>query len=486
MPRITGFNVFPIAVPPDGFGSDPRNPNPIYSAAVLELLTDTPGLIGDSFVFTLGQGLCEQAVFLDHTVRHFLFSEYTAPPLEQLAEGPELGNFCRQMLADSHYNWLGGAGVSRMAIGAIANALWDLCAKFRGTTGWQYLAEKTPEDLAAFIDFTHIQDFLSREEALEMLRRAQAGKVQRIEALYQQGPAAYNTAGWSAVPDEMLVAKTRDMLQKSWPQIKVKAGAKYPTEGLEAALAFDFPRLKKVFETISHAASQMKVAIDSNAIFDPATAAEYITRLAVALDDAGGHRIAWFEEPTHAASALGHLQVKRAMHERLRAMGREHIAVPIATGEHCPAPVIFKDMLSGALGRIDIVQADYSRVGGVGDLIAITLMARKAGALICPHAGGIGLCEGVVNVQAFHEALFGPQAGAVVEFVEGGLHEGVYQFPARVKEGHYVLHRGPVGNATALTDLGKNTYRLPAGSIWRKPENHAWGHRLTVSTKGNS
>ncbi len=490
MTQITNLNVFPLSVPWDGFGSDPRNPITIYSLAVLEIQTDNPALTGgggDSFIFTIGQGTCESCALLESTARRFLLHDPKPwSSLEQLATGPTLGNFSRHMLEDSHYNWLGAAGLSRMAIGAVTNALWDLCAKLHQTTGWQFLAEKSPEDLLAFIDFTHIADFLPRDQALDMLHRAQPGKSDRIEALYKTGPAAYNTAGWSAVPDDLLVIKTKDMLQKAWPQIKIKVGAKFPTEGLDAALASDLPRLLKVFDTIRASDKTMKVAVDSNQIFDPATAVEYITRLALALDDAGrkhnaDYRLAWFEEPTSPLSALGHLQIKHNMRERLRDLGKEHLAVPIATGEHCPAPIVFKDLLAGVPGileSIDIVQPDYARVGGIGDLLAIILMARKANALICPHAGGIGLCEGVMNVQALNEALFGPQPGAVLEFVEGGLHQGVYQHPASVHNGHYVLPSGPIGNATALTPYAKQTYLLPTGSAWCKPENQSWATRL--------
>ncbi len=353
--------------------------------------------------------------------------------------------------------------------------------------------EKSPEDLLEFVDFTHIVDFLSPAEALEMLRRAQPGKDMRAESLYRRGPAAYNTAGWSALPDDLLVPKTREMLEQSWPQIKLKVGANYSSAGLDAAVSSDLVRLIKVFDTIRRSGRAMKVAMDCNQIFDPVSAADYITRLALSLDDAGAaagaeFRLAWFEEPTHPASALGHRQVKSLMRRRLRESGREDLAVPIATGEHCPSLVTFKDMLAGTtedFPPIDIVQPDYSRLGGIGDLIAVVLMARKAGTLICPHAGGIGLCEGVANLQAFHEALFGAQEGAVLEFVEGGLHEGVYQHPASVVNGHYVLPRGAVGNATALTESARRTYGVPDGDAWRIPENRDWAARLVAGMKGS-
>ena len=95
----------------------------------------------------------------------------------------------------------------------------------------------------------------------------------------------------------------------------------------------------------------------------------------------------------------------------------------------------------------------------------------------------MGLCEGVVNIQALKEVLFGTRPGEVLEFVEGGLHEGVYAYPSSVKNSRYVMHRGAIGTGTSMTTEGEKIYRLPEGTVWQLPANKKLAHELVSNSQ---
>lgn len=509
MVAITSIEVLPIAAPPTGFGGDARNiaqGGPTYANVVLEIVTDRPGLRGVSVIFTNGHGLKEMCDLTHSVATRFLLDRQAPVDLDTLHRNGNLGKFSRWMLQDCDYGWLGAVSMPRMAIGAVSNALWDLVAKMREVPGWQLIADMPPAEIVEFIDFEHIGDIVSPAAALAILQAAEVGKQTRIEKIYEKGLLAYNTAGWSGITNDGLVAQTRKMITAGWPQIKIKVGATYTAARIEAdrrenvlsrddidkiavqAADHDAERLLLVYQTIlseDRRAARMKVAVDSNQVFDTRSAIVFIRRLAERLYAASpAFKIDWFEEPTNQHSAMGHMEIQQALNRAF-----EHydppLHVPISTGEHGASPVTFKDLLhapafdgSGEKYAIDVIQMDYSRVAGIGDNLAILLLAWKArqegrDVRICPHSGGIGLCEGIRNIQAIKEALFGDTNNAgvedILEFVaeeQRSVHEGVFENPAVVVNGYYRMPRTP-GVGVDYTAGGKQLYRLPDGDAWR-------------------
>jgi L-fuconate dehydratase len=411
------------------------------------------------------------------------------------------------MLRDSDYSWLGGVGVSRMAIGAVVNALWDLAAKAQGLPGWHLIANMSPEELVEFIDFEHICDVVSPGEALEIFQDAQIGKQERIEQVYRRGLLAYNTAGWSGISNEGLVDQTIKMIRAGWPQIKIKVGAGWSAararveeKGMlltrneldqmaRRAAEEDAERMILVYRTIDREDSRpekLKVAVDSNQVFDTRSAIVFIRRLAEQIYTASPHyKIEWFEEPANQHSAISHVQIQQALNRAFRDYDPP-LRVPISTGEQGASPITFKDLMHAPLFdgssekkfSIDVIQMDYARVAGIGDNLAILLLAIKArregrDVRICPHTGGIGLCEGMRNVQAIKQALFGSANNAgvedILEFVaeeQRSVHEGVFENPAIVENGYYLMTRTP-GVGVDYTTEGKLDYLLPDGRAWQ-------------------
>ena len=520
MVAITSFDVHPVAIPPTGFGGDARNiaqGGPIYANAVLEIGTDRPGLRGTSIIFTNGHGLREMCEFTESVALRFLLDRQAPVVLDDLHRNGNLGKFSRAMLQDRDYEWLGGVGVSRMAIGAVINALWDLTAKLQGVPAWRLITDMAPEEILHFIEFEQIGDVLSPADALSILASAQTGKQQRIENIGEHGLLAYNTVGWSGIGKDDLITHTRRMIRDNWPQIKIKVGASYSktrTAAERAARALnredldrlalsaaddDAERLLWVYRTIQQddpRPVKMKVAVDSNQIFDTRSAFLFIRQLAQTLYRANPYfTIEWFEEPTSPHSAMGHLHIQQQLRESFKDCDPP-LDVPIATGEQGTSPVIFKDLIHapaaiGALNEkcsLDVIQMDYSRVGGIGDNLAILLLAQKArlegrDLRICPHAGGIGLCEGVRHLQAIKEALFGSNSSStsnagpedILEYVadeQRSLHERVFQNPAIIKDGRYQMPDIP-GVGVDYTEQAKRRYTLPMGDAWHVSEELA-------------
>ncbi len=512
MVAITAIQVFPVAAPPTGFGGDARNiaqGGPTYANVVLDILTDQPGLKGSAVIFTNGHGLLEACDMTRSVATRFLLDKQAPIDVATLHREGNLGKLAKKFLLDSDYSWLGGVGVSRMAIGAVVNGLWDLSAKLNGVPGWQLIADMQPQELIEFIDFEQIGDVVSPADALQIFTEAQQGKRQRIDNIYQKGLLAYNTAGWSGISLDGLVDQTRKMIDAGWPQIKIKVGATYSamrvkadTEGrlltrddidgiARQAGCDDAERMILVYKTIDDydkRPQKMTVAVDSNQVFDPRSAVVFMRELAERIyADNPAHSIQWFEEPTNQHSASGHVYIQQQLDEAFKHY-QPPLHVPISTGEQGASPVTFKDLLhapvfgsEGEKRSIDVIQMDYARVAGIGDNLAILLLAKKArlegrDVRICPHTGGIGLCEGMRNVQAIKEALFGSTNNAgvedILEFVAEevrSVHEGVFVNPAIVVNGYYQMSRTP-GVGVDYTEEGLANYRLPDGKAWQATE----------------
>jgi len=398
--RITGVRVFdlrfPTALALDG--SDAMNPDPDYSAAYCILDTDS-GLEGHGLTFTIGRGndICCAAI------------EALAP----LVEGLDLdwvredgARFWRHMTGDSQLRWIGPEkGVIHLATGAIVNAVWDLLAKEVGKPLWRYVADMSPAEIVAQIDFRYMTDFITREEALALLEARAPGKAERIAALRERGYPCYTTsAGWLGYSDEKLRRLCAEAVAEGFRHVKIKVGADAED---------DRRRLTIVREVVG---PDIKVMIDANQVWETREAIARVRDLAFADP--------WFiEEPTSPDDIEGHRAIREAV-----------APIQVATGEMCQNRILFKQFISR--GAIDIVQLDACRLGGVNEVLAVLLMAAKAGLAVCPHAGGVGLCEYVQHLSMIDYLCFSATTeGRIAEYVDH-MHEH-FVHPCIVRDAAY-------------------------------------------------
>jgi L-fuconate dehydratase len=381
-------------------GSDAMNPDPDYSAAYLRILTDAgDGHEGHGFVFTIGRGNDVEVAAVQALEGHLVGRDS-----EELLD--DMGATWRELVYDSQLRWLGPEkGVMHMAIGAVVNALWDLKAKRAGLPLWQLLARLSPEQLVELVDFRYLTDAITPAEALEIFRAAEPGRAEREAALLAEGYPAYTTSpGWLGYDDEKLARLCREAVAEGFEQIKLKVGGDVED---------DVRRLRIARETVG---PDIRIATDANQRWDVAEAIEWMKRLAP-------YDVAWIEEPTSPDDVLGHAAIARGV-----------APIPVATGEHMANRVMFKQFLQA--GALSILQIDATRVAGVNENIAILLLAAKFGVPVCPHAGGVGLCELVQHLSYFDAvALSGRREGRVIEFVDH-LHEH-FVTPVEVHDGRY-------------------------------------------------
>ena len=407
-------------------GSDAMNPDPDYSAAYVLLRTDAEdGHEGHGFVFTIGRGNDVQVAAIRALAEHVVGRE-VEPVLA------DLGGLWRELVHDSQLRWLGPEkGVMHMAVGAVVNALWDLRAKREGLPLWQLLARLSPEELVDLVDFRYLTDALTREEALALLRRAEPGRAERERELLAGGYPAYTTTpGWLGYDDEKLARLCREAVADGFTQIKLKVGAD---------LGDDVRRLG-----IARAACgpDVAIAIDANQRWDVAEAVAWVKALA-------GFDLAWIEEPTSPDDVLGHAAIARGV-----------APVRVATGEHCANRVMFKQFLQA--DALQVLQIDATRVAGVNENIAVLLLAAKFAVPVCPHAGGVGLCEAVQHLSMFdHVALSGTTEGRVIEFVDH-LHEHFFT-PVVVARGRYVAPTAPGAGTEMLAASRAEFGTAPGG-----------------------
>jgi L-fuconate dehydratase len=415
---------FPTSLTLDG--SDAMNPDPDYSASYLRLRTDAgDGLTGHGFVFTIGRGNDVQVAAVRALSGHLLDRE-----VEPLLD--DLGGFWRELVHDSQLRWLGPEkGVVHMAIGAVVNALWDLKAKRAGVPLWRLLSSLTPEQLVALVDFRYRTDALTPDEALELLRAAEPGRAARAAELERDGYPAYTTTpGWLGYDDDKLVRLCREAVAEGFGQIKLKVGADLEEDRRRLALARDA------------VGPHVRIAVDANQRWDVDEAIRWTKALA-------DHDLAWVEEPTSPDDVLGHATIARAV-----------APVPVATGEHMANRVMAKQFLQA--GAVQVLQIDATRVAGVNENIAMLLLAAKHGVPVCPHAGGVGLCEAVQHLAMFDAvAVSGTTEGRVIEFVDH-LHEH-FVTPVEVTGGRYRAPTAP-GNGMEMHAASVAQHTVPAGA----------------------
>lgn len=430
--RITALDTHDVRFPTSREldGSDAMNPDPDYSAAYLVLRTDAgDGLEGHGFVFTIGRGNEVQVAALEALRAHVV-----GRPVAELCADP--GALSRALVGDSQLRWLGPEkGVMHMAIGAVLNAVWDLAAKRAGLPLWRLLAEAEPEWLVSQVDFRYLTDALTPERALELLRAGRAGAAERTAALLRSGYPAYTTSpGWLGYDDAKLTRLARQAVADGFTQIKLKVGAD---------LADDVRRLRTARAAVG---PDVRIAIDANQRWDVAEAVAWTNALAE-FDPY------WIEEPTSPDDVLGHAAVRRAV-----------APVKVATGEHVQNRIVFKQLLQA--GAVDVLQLDAARVGGVNENLAVLLLAAEFGVPVCPHAGGVGLCELVRHLSMFdYVALSGTVEDRSIEYVDH-LHQH-FTDPVVITDGRYAAPTAP-GFSAAMHRSSIDTYRYPHGTYWAK------------------
>lgn len=433
MALITALDVVDVRFPTSREldGSDAMNPDPDYSAAYLTIRTDDGGLdgAGDGYglVFTIGRGN-EVAV----TAIEALATHVVGTPVPDSPE--RLAALHRRLMGDSQLRWLGPEkGVMHMAIGAVLNAAWDLASRRAGMPLWRYLASLTPAELVEQIDFRHISDALTRDEALTLLERAAPGRAERADRLLAHGYPAYTTsAGWLGYDDAKVERLAAQAVADGFGLIKIKVGAD---------LADDERRVRLVRDTVGPG---IELAIDANQRWDVGQSIDWVLALAP-------HGLRWIEEPTSPDDVLGMATIARAV-----------APIAVATGEHVANRVIFKQLLQA--NAISVLQLDACRVGGVNENLAILLMAAKFGVPVCPHAGGVGLCELVQHLaMADYVAISGELDGRVVEFVDH-LHEHFVE-PVHLVDGRYAAPTAPGFSARMVAD-SVHRFRFPDGPEW--------------------
>lgn len=431
MTMIVGFDTHDVRFPTSLTlaGSDAMSPSPDYSAAALVIRTDAAdGLAGHAHVFTNGRGNEIQLTAI-RAFEPFLAGRDLDETLS------DLGGLARRLAGDSALRWLGPErGVVHMAIGAVLNACWDLAARRAGKPLWLLLAELSPEQIVSLVDFRYLSDVLTPDEALELLERAAPGRAGRAEQLRRNGYPAYTTApGWLGYPDAQLASLCAKAVADGFGQVKLKVGASLEDDRRRCAIARDA------------AGQDIAIALDANQVWDVGTAIGWVRALA-------GVRPAWIEEPTSPDDILGTARIRQAVRP-----------VQVATGEHVANRVVFKQLLQAK--AIDVMQIDACRVAGVNENLANLLLAAKFGVPVCPHAGGVGLCEMVQHLAMFdYVALSGTSAGRRIEWIDH-LHEH-FTAPARVSGGCYLAPSAPGGGGEFRPE-SLEEFAFPDGAAWR-------------------
>lgn len=411
-------------------GSDAMNPDPDYSAAYVILRTDHPGgLEGHGLTFTIGRGneLCVAAI-------HSLLPLVVGRTLESFTA--DMGAFWRHMVGDSQLRWIGPEkGVIHLATAAVVNAVWDLWAKVEGKPLWRLLAEMSPEQLVSCIDFRYITDALTPDEAIQILRDKDATKPQRIEQLLRDGYPAYTTsAGWLGYSDEKLRRLCREALADGFTHLKIKVGRD---------LTDDVRRCRIIREEIGY---ERKLMMDANQWWDVGAAIDHMRVLAQ-------FQPWWIEEPTSPDDVLGHAAIAGAL---------DPLGIGVATGEHCQNRIIFKQLMQSH--GMQFCNLDACRLGGVNECLAVYLLARKFDIPVCPHAGGVGLCEYVQHLSMWdYVACSASTENRVLEYVDH-LHEQFVD-PVTIKAGRYIAPTA-AGYSITMKPQSLKEYQYPGGKAW--------------------
>lgn len=418
---------FPTSLTLDG--SDAVNTDPDYSATYVVLETDNPGLRGYGLTFTNGRGN-EITVAAVHALKHHLLGR----TLESITA--DFAGFWLRIASDTQVRWLGPEkGVIHLATGALVNAVWDLYARSEGKALWKLLVDMSPEQIVSCIPFRHITDALTPQEATEILRRNEATKAAREAEMRAAGYPAYTTsAGWLGYSDDKVRLLVREGLAEGWSHFKMKVGRD---------LDDDVRRARIIREEIG---DERTLMMDANQIWDVDQAIEWMKPLAQ-------FNPWWIEEPTSPDDVLGHAKIAKAV-----------APIGVATGEACQNRVIFKQLLQAK--AISFCQIDSCRLAGVNEVLSVILMAEKFGVPVCPHAGGVGLCEYVQHLAIFdYIAVSASLENRITEYVDH-LHEH-FVYPVTMKDGRYLPPVDP-GYSIEMKSESLDYYEFPGGGAWKR------------------
>ena len=425
--RVDAYDIrFPTSRALDG--SDAMNPDPDYSAAYVVLRTDAPNALeGHGLTFTIGRGneLCVAAA-------QALAPLVVGVSLNEIRD--DMAGFWRRLTSESQLRWVGPEkGVLHLATAAVVNAVWDLWAKTEGKPLWKLLADMSPGEIVRCVDFRYITDALTPDEALEILNRHVSTRPDREREMLRDGYPAYTTsAGWLGYPDDKIRRLCREGVEHGWSHFKIKVGRDLRDDLRRAALVR------------AEIGPDRKLMMDANQVWDVGEAIGWIRELAP-FDPW------WIEEPTSPDDVLGHAAIARAV-----------APIGIATGEQCQNRVVFKQLMQA--GAIRFCQIDSCRLGGVNECLAVMLLAAKFGVPVCPHAGGVGLCEYVQHLAIFdYIAVSASLENRIVEYVDH-LHEHFVD-PVVIRNGRYMPPSAP-GYSIEMKPASLRAHTFPSGPVW--------------------
>ena len=419
---------FPTSL--EAHGSDAMHKDPDYSAAYVTIHTAGLALVGHGLTFTVGRGnevVCEAIKSLEPlVVGRSLLDIFT-----------DFASFWHSLTCETQLRWIGPEkGAIHLAVAAVINALWDLWGKIEGKPVWELLSDMSPEEIISLVDWQYLSDALTKDEALSILHKQYPSRSERVADVKKTGYPAYTTsAGWLGYSNEKIQQLCREALDDGFKMFKVKIGQD---------VSDDIRRLKVIRKEIGPDTPLMS---DANQRWDVDVAISHMTALAE-------FNLRWIEEPTSPDDILGHAKIGKA----LRPLG-----IGIATGEHCHNRVMFKQFLES--GAMDYCQIDSCRLGGVNEIIGVILLAAKFGVPVCPHAGGVGLCEFVQHLSIFdYVCVSGTMDGRVIEYVDH-LHEH-FKDPVVIKDGAYTVPILP-GYSGEMKEESREAYLYPTGSVWK-------------------
>ncbi|XP_040287726.1 mitochondrial enolase superfamily member 1 isoform X1 [Bufo bufo] len=432
--KITGLSVKDVRFPTSlgHHGSDAMHTDPDYSAAYVVIETDAEdALKGCGLTFTLGKGT-EIVVCAVKALSRLVVGRN----LEDIVTN--FRDFYRQLTSDGQLRWIGPEkGVVQLATSAVLNAVWDLWAKQERKPLWKLLVDMTPEQLVCCIDFRYITDALTEAQALEILQNGKQRQETREEHMLKNGYPAYTTScAWLGYSDIQLQKLCADALKEGWTRFKVKVGAD---------LQDDIRRCKLIRDMIG---PDNKLMLDANQRWDVNEAISWVKELAL-------FKPLWIEEPTSPDDILGHGTISKAL---------APLGIGVATGEQCHNRVMFKQFLQAH--ALQYLQIDSCRLGSVNENLSVLLMARKFNIPVCPHAGGVGLCELVQHLIIFdYISVSGSLENRMCEYVDH-LHEH-FKHPVTIRNAAYMPPTDP-GYSTEMKEDSVSSYQFPSGAIWQQ------------------
>lgn len=409
--RISTFDGrYPL---PPGAGSDAVHTDPEYCLAVTQLEATVGGLCGTGFALTLGAGnrlVCDAIKLLAKPL--------LGRPIEDLMA--EFGRVTQQMADDPMMRWLGPhKGVVHLALASITNACFDLWAKSRGVPLWRLLLDLSPEETVRLLDLSYLDEVLSERDAVDLLYKEMSGRTGREETLRTGYPGYDTSVGWMAYDDAKVKDLTKRAMDRGFSAFKLKVGSIDQSR--------DSRRAAMLRECVGDSGTIM---FDANQQWTLPVAREMCRELARL-------KPLWIEEPTHPDDLMAHVLLTREI-----APGK------IATGEHIPNRIVFKNFIES--GAMHFVQADCTRLAGVGEFLVVSLLAKKFNLPIVPHVGDMGqIHQHLVifnHVAMGHEVLF-------LEHIPH-LHPH-FVHPARVEGGYYRTPQEP-GASSDLRDTKRN------------------------------